>query len=81
MEVLGRGVAWLDTGTHASMLEASTFVETIESRQGLKIACPEEIAFRLGYIDAAALERIAGRLGGSSYAKYLRDIVAESQGL
>jgi glucose-1-phosphate thymidylyltransferase len=63
------------------MLEASTFVETIESRQGLKIACPEEIAFRLGYIDAADLERIAGRLGASSYAKYLRDIVAEAQGL
>jgi glucose-1-phosphate thymidylyltransferase len=81
VEVLGRGVAWLDTGTHASMLEASTFVETIESRQGLKIACPEEIAFRLGYIDAADLERIAGRLGASSYAKYLRDIVAEAQGL
>jgi glucose-1-phosphate thymidylyltransferase len=81
VEVLGRGIAWLDTGTHASMLEASTFVETIESRQGLKIACPEEIAFRLGYIDAAALERIAGRLGASSYAKYLRDIIAETQGL
>jgi glucose-1-phosphate thymidylyltransferase len=81
VEVLGRGIAWLDTGTHASMLEASTFVETIESRQGLKIACPEEIAFRLGYIDATDLESIAGRLGASSYAKYLRDIVAETQGL
>ena len=81
VEVLGRGVAWLDTGTHASMLEASTFVETIESRQGLKIACPEEIAYRLGYIAAADLERIAAGLGGSSYAKYLRDILAESQGL
>ncbi len=81
VEVLGRGVAWLDTGTHASMLEASTFVETIESRQGLKIACPEEIAYRLGYIGAADLERIATGLGGSSYAKYLRDILAETQGL
>ena len=63
------------------MLEASTFVETIESRQGLKIACPEEIAYRLGYTAAADLERIAAGLGGSSYAKYLRDILAESQGL
>jgi glucose-1-phosphate thymidylyltransferase len=79
--VLGRGVAWLDTGTHTSMLEASMFVETIESRQGLKIACPEEIAFRLGYIGAADLERIAGGLGSSSYAKYLRDIVLETAGL
>ncbi len=81
VEVLGRGVAWLDTGTHTSMLEASMFVETIESRQGLKIACPEEIAFRLGYIGTDDLERIAGRLGGSSYAKYLRDIIAEKAGL
>jgi glucose-1-phosphate thymidylyltransferase len=81
VELLGRGIAWLDTGTHASMLEASTFVETIESRQGLKIACPEEIAFRLGYIGTNDLERIAAGLGGSSYAKYLRDVIAESQGL
>jgi glucose-1-phosphate thymidylyltransferase len=81
VEVLGRGVAWLDTGTHTSMLEAAMFVETIESRQGLKIACPEEIAFRLGYIGAEDLERIAAGLGSSTYAKYLRDIVAESRGL
>jgi glucose-1-phosphate thymidylyltransferase len=81
VEVLGRGVAWLDTGTHTSMLEASMFVETIESRQGLKIACPEEIAFRLGYIGAEDLERIAAGLGSSSYAKYLRDIVLETKGL
>ncbi|HEX5788322.1 MAG TPA: glucose-1-phosphate thymidylyltransferase RfbA [Woeseiaceae bacterium] len=81
VEVLGRGVAWLDTGTHASMLEASTFVETIESRQGLKIACPEEIAYRLGYIGAADLERMAAELGSSSYARYLKDVVAESRSL
>ena len=74
VEILGRGVAWLDTGTHTSMLEASRFVETLESRQGLKIACPEEIAYRLGYISAADVERIADALGGSSYADYLRDL-------
>ena len=74
VEILGRGVAWLDTGTHTSMLEASRFVETLESRQGLKIACPEEIAYRLGYISAADVQRIADALGGSSYADYLRDL-------
>src|SRR5437763_997962 len=57
-EVMGRGMAWLDTGTHESLLEASQYIETIERRQGLKIACPEEIAFRLGYIDAAQIERL-----------------------
>jgi glucose-1-phosphate thymidylyltransferase len=74
VEILGRGVAWLDTGTHTSMLEASRFVETLESRQGLKIACPEEIAYRLGYISAADVQRIADALGASSYADYLRDL-------
>ena len=59
VEVMGRGSAWLDTGTHESLLEAAHFIETIERRQGLKIACPEEIAFRMGYIDAAQLERLA----------------------
>ena len=58
---MGRGMAWLDTGTHESLLEASQFIATIEKRQGLKIACPEEIAYRLGYIDAAALERLGTR--------------------
>ncbi|HTV09433.1 MAG TPA: glucose-1-phosphate thymidylyltransferase RfbA [Candidatus Aquilonibacter sp.] len=76
-EVLGRGMAWLDTGTHDSLLDASNFIQTIEQRQGLKVASPEEIAFRLGYIDAQQLEALATKLGKSSYADYLRRIVAE----
>ncbi len=76
-EVLGRGMAWLDTGTHDSLLDASNFIQTIEHRQGLKVASPEEIAFRLGYIDAPQLEALAAKLGKSSYAEYLRRIVAE----
>ncbi len=74
VEMLGRGVAWLDTGTHDSMLEASSFVETIESRQGLKIACPEEIAFRYGYITADDVAERARMLGKGSYAQYLADL-------
>jgi glucose-1-phosphate thymidylyltransferase len=76
-EVLGRGMAWLDTGTHDSLLDASNFIQTIEHRQGLKVASPEEIAFRLGYIDAQQLDALAARLGKSSYADYLRRVVAE----
>lgn len=76
-EVLGRGMAWLDTGTHDSLLDASNFIQTIEHRQGLKVACPEEIAFRLGYISAAQLETLAEKLGKSSYAVYLRRILSE----
>ena len=76
-EVLGRGMAWLDTGTHDSLLDASNFIQTIEQRQGLKVACPEEIAYRLGYIDAQQLDALAARLGKSSYADYLRRVVAE----
>jgi glucose-1-phosphate thymidylyltransferase len=73
VEVMGRGMAWLDTGTHASLLEASQFIETIESRQGLKIACPEEIAFHQGWIDAAQLERLAAPFGPhNEYGQYLR---------
>ena len=75
--LLGRGVAWLDTGTHESLLEASMFIETIEKRQGLKIACPEEIAYRMGYIDAGQLEANAAAMGGSPYGKYLRDVLKE----
>ena len=70
-EVLGRGIAWLDTGTHDSLLEAATFISTIERRQGLKVACPEEIAYRLGYIDAAQVKALAARIAKSTYGQYL----------
>jgi glucose-1-phosphate thymidylyltransferase len=75
---MSRGYAWLDTGTHESLLEASRFIETIERRQGLKIACPEEIAFRMGYIDRAQLERLAAALAKSSYGAYLTQVLAET---
>jgi glucose-1-phosphate thymidylyltransferase len=74
---MGRGMAWLDTGTHEALLEASHFVQTIEHRQGLKIACPEEVAWRLKWIDDAALARIAGEIGQSSYADYLVELVRD----
>jgi len=74
-EIMGRGMAWLDTGTHDSLLEAASFIQTIEKRQGLKIACPEEIAFRAGYIDAAQLKALASGLENSGYGKYLRGIL------
>ena len=77
-EVLGRGMAWLDTGTHDSLLDAANFIQTIEHRQGLKVACPEEIAFRLGYICAAELRALADDLGSSSYGAYLRRVLAET---
>lgn len=76
-ELLGRGMAWLDTGTHDALLEASNFVQTIERRQGLKVACPEEIAFRLGYISSAQLEALANKIGKSSYGQYLRVLLTE----
>ena len=76
-EIMGRGVAWLDTGTHDSLLQASNFIQTIEHRQGLKVACPEEIAYRLGYITAEQLQALAAKLGKSSYATYLHRILAE----
>jgi len=75
--LMGRGTAWLDTGTHDALLAASMFIETIEKRQGLKIACPEEIAYRLGYITAANLEVLAASMGINPYALYLRSILRE----
>ena len=79
LEVLtmGRGFAWLDTGTHESLLEASQFIETIEKRQGLKVACPEEIAYRMGYIDAPRLEALARPLAKSGYGEYLLRVLSE----
>jgi len=74
VEVMGRGIAWLDTGTHDSMLEACAFVQTIEKRQGLKVACLEEIAFRVGFIDAGKLEALAVGIE-NDYGEYIRDIV------
>ena len=76
-EVLGRGMAWLDTGTHDSLLEAGAFIHTIEQRQGLKVACPEEIAFRLGYISSGQLRVLADRIKKSSYGQYLSRLVDE----
>ena len=77
VEVMGRGTAWLDTGTHESLLEASTFIQIIEKRQGLKIACVEEIAYRLGYIDAAQLERLAARMRNNGYGQYLLSVLSD----
>jgi len=79
LEVLpmGRGYAWLDTGTHETLLEASAFIETIERRQGLKIACPEEIAYRMGYIDAKQLEALARPLEKSGYGEYLLRVLSD----
>jgi len=78
VETLGRGTAWLDTGTHSSLLQAGLFIETIEQRQGLKIACPEEIAYRMAYINHEALTRLAADLPNSSYGDYLRQIAIEA---
>jgi len=75
VEKLGRGIAWLDTGTHETLMQAANFIETIEERQGLKVACVEEIAFRMGYIDAGQLETLAQPLLSNGYGQYLLDII------
>ena len=77
VEVMGRGMAWLDTGTHESLLEASHFIETIEKRQGLKISCPEEIAYRMGFIDAQQLSKLADKYSKNGYGQYLRQVLTE----
>ncbi|GLR13861.1 glucose-1-phosphate thymidylyltransferase RfbA [Chitinimonas viridis] len=79
VEIMGRGYAWLDTGTHESMLEASLFIQTLEKRQGQKIASPEEVAFRQGYIDAAALQRLAQPMAKNAYGQYLLSLLADDR--
>ena len=77
VEIMGRGYAWLDTGTHDSLMEAGQFISTLEKRQGLKVACPEEIAYRRGWIDAAQLERLAQPLLKNGYGQYLQKVLHE----
>jgi glucose-1-phosphate thymidylyltransferase len=77
VEVLGRGIAWLDAGTHESLLQAASFIQVVQERQGLMISCPEEIAYRMGYIDAAELRRAAGRMGDNRYRDFLLSLLEE----
>lgn len=81
VELIGRGLSWLDTGTHESLQQAASYVEAIEARQGLKIACIEEIAYRMGYIDRMRLRKVADDMGNSSYGRYLLDIIEEEETL
>jgi glucose-1-phosphate thymidylyltransferase len=78
VEVLGRGIAWLDTGTHESLQQAGNYIQAIENRQGLKVACIEEVAYEMGYIDAPQLERIIGEMG-NEYGAYLREVLAQGR--
>ena len=78
VKTLGRGMAWLDTGTHESLLEASQFVHTLEKRQGLKIACPEEVAWQSGWIDKSELKVLAAKQAGGSYRAYLQKLAERS---
>ncbi len=80
VELMGRGMAWLDTGTHDALQQASSFIETIEQRQGLKVACPEEVAYRMGYIDAEQLVRLAEPTRKSGYGAYLLDLLESDKG-
>ena len=80
VELMGRGMAWLDTGTHEALQQATNFIETIEQRQGLKISCPEEISYRMGYIDADQLTRLAKPMMKNTYGRYLMDLVNETEG-
>jgi glucose-1-phosphate thymidylyltransferase len=77
VEIMGRGYAWLDTGTHDSLLEAAQFIATLEKRQGLKVACPEEIAYRRGWIDAAQIERLAAPMLKNGYGQYLKSLLTD----
>jgi glucose-1-phosphate thymidylyltransferase len=77
VEVLGRGIAWLDTGTHESLMQAANYIQAVEDRQGLMVACLEEIAFRLGYIGADDVLRLAGPMSSSTYGEYLRRLVEQ----
>src|SRR5262245_26453146 len=78
VEKLARGIAWLDTGTHEALMQASNYIQAIEERQGLMVACLEEIAFRMGYISSGDLERIAGKMNSSAYGEYLRSVLEHS---
>ena len=77
VEVMGRGMAWLDTGTHDSLIEAGSFIQTIEKRQGLKVACPEEIAYRMGFIEAVQLQVLANKYARNGYGEYLKQVLTE----
>ena len=79
VEIWGRGMAWLDMGTHESLLQAANFIETVETRQGLKIACVEEVAYRMGFIDAVQLERLAQPLLKNNYGRYLIDLLRQEE--